>query len=115
MLSGLSKSIGMKPMTKNYHEIKDLINRLRFGNCPDPIVEEAANELERIHDLLCKQQVIIRRVFAETLPDTWFVAGEMGNKDSNGLPDRIEVCPAYGVGWTQIYEKTDRTISTEGS
>ena len=81
----------------------------------DPIVEEAANDLENMHDLLCKQQVIIRRVFAEQLPDTWYVCGEMGNKDQNGLPQYIDVCPAYGVGWYQVYEKTDRTVSTEGS
>lgn len=108
---------------KNYHEIKDLIKRLRNNKVTlghgeygvDPIVEEAADELERIHDLLCKQQVIVRRIYAEQLPDTWFVSGEHGAKDDNGLPQYIEVCPAYGVGWSQIYEKTERAISTEGS
>lgn len=105
---------------KNYHEIKDLIQRLRENTELDfdktiDLQEEAADELEAMHDMLCKQQVIIRRVYAEMLPDTWFVAGESGNKDNNGLPDRIEVCPAYGVGWTQIYEKTERTISSEGA
>lgn len=110
-------------MTKNYHEIKELIARLRNNKVTlghgeydvDPLCEVAANELECLHDLLCKQQVIIRRIYAEQLPDTWFVSGEMGNKDSNGLPDRIEVCPAYGVGWSQVYEKTDRTIMMEGA
>lgn len=101
---------------KNYHEIKDLIARLRdYDKCNDDIIDEAAVELEAMHDLLCKQQVLVRRIYAEQLPDTWFVAGEIGEKDTNGLPRYIEVCPAYGVGWTQLYEKTDRTISTEGS
>jgi hypothetical protein len=115
---------------KTYDDIKDLIKRLRDG---EPCIEccndrcksmdarsactcaEAADELEHMHNMLCKQQVIIRRVYAELLPDTWFVSGESGQKDQNGLPDRIEVCPAYGVGWSQVYEKTERTISTEGS
>lgn len=108
---------------KNYHDIKNLIARLRnykvtLGHGEygvDPLVEEAANELETMHDMLCKQQVIIRRIYAEYLPDTWFVCGEMGEKDSNGLPQYIDVCPAYGVGWYQVYEKTDRSVSTEGS
>ena len=108
---------------KNYHDIKDLIARLRNHKVTlghgeygvEPLVEEAANELETMHDMLCKQQVIIRRIYAEHLPDTWFVCGEMGEKDQNGLPQYIDVCPAYGAGWYQVYEKTDRSVSTEGS
>ena len=105
---------------KSYDEIKAFITQLRTGNPGNDrtypeVLNIAADELEAIHDLLCKQQVILRRVFAEQLPDTWFVAGEHGEKDTNGLPKYIEVCPAYGVGWTQVYEKTDRSISTEGS
>ena len=76
---------------------------------------EQQNEIDELRKLLEKQQVIIRRIYAEKLPDTWFVCGELGEKDQNGLPDRIEVCPAYGVGWTQLYQKTDTTIMLEGS
>jgi hypothetical protein len=79
------------------------------------LLNDAANELEAQLALLEKQQVIIRRIYAEKLPDTWFVCGESGNKDQNGLPDRIEICPAYGVDWSQIYERTDRTIGGMGS
>lgn len=108
---------------KTYDEIKDLIERLRNNKSTlghgeygvDPLCEQAADELEAMHDLLCKQQVIIRRIYAEQLPDTWFVAGELGEKDANGLPKYITVCPAYGVDWVQIYEKADRTIGGMGS
>lgn len=105
---------------KTYDDIKAFIAQLRTGNPGNTktypeILEEAANELETMHEMLCKQQVIIRRVYAEHLPDTWFVCGEMGEKDQNGLPQYIDVCPAYGVGWYQVYEKTDRSVSTEGS
>jgi len=31
------------------------------------------------------------------------------------LPQFVTICPAYGAGWEQVYEKTDRTISLEGS
>lgn len=104
---------------RKYDELQELLKNLR-----DPtetkvpfteLMNDAATEIEELTDLLERQQVIIRRIYAEHLPDTWFVAGEMGPKDNNGLPQRIEVCPAYGAGWTQIYEKTDRTISTEGA
>ena len=101
---------------KTFDEIKTFIGKLRECSSDEAYLSrQAADELEAMHDLLCKQQVILRRVFAEQLPDTWFVAGEHGEKDTNGLPKYIEVCPAYGVGWTQVYEKTDRSISTEGS
>ena len=76
---------------------------------------ECRTELKRLVTKCDKQAFIIRRMYAEQLPDTWFVSGEIGNKDSNGLPDRIEVCPAYGIDWVQIYQKTDRTIGGMGS
>jgi hypothetical protein len=76
---------------------------------------EQQNEIDELRKLLEKQQVIIRRIYAEQLPDTWFVCGELGEKDQNNLPKYIEVCPAYGVDWSQLYERTDRTIGGMGS
>jgi hypothetical protein len=45
----------------------------------------------------------------------FFLSGGHGDKDENMLPQYITVCPAYGAGWDQVYEKTARTISYEGS
>lgn len=45
----------------------------------------------------------------------YFLAGGHGPKDDNQLPQFVEICPAYGAGWTKIYEDTGRTISLEGS
>jgi hypothetical protein len=59
--------------------------------------------------------MVIRRMFVEEFPDTWFAWHGYGEKDRNGLPQYIEVVPAHGVGWTQVYERTERTISMEGS
>jgi hypothetical protein len=101
----------------NHDELQDLIKRLRdlakIDGCQTSL--EAAKELEDQLLLIEKQQKIIRRIYVDHFPDTYFVCGELGIKDSNGLPDKIEVCPAYGVGWTQIYQKTDTTIMLEGS
>lgn len=107
---------------RKYDEVQALLQRLRdHANgaydmtpiCTDLL--DAVNEIEELTVLLEKQQQIIRRVYADRFPNTWFVCGEMGEKDQNGLPQYIDVCPAYGVGWYQVYEKTDRSVSTEGS
>ena len=44
-----------------------------------------------------------------------FIRGCFGGRDENGLPDAVEVCPAYGVGWSVVYRRTDRTDLAEGS
>jgi len=100
-----------------HDELQALIKRLRdlakIDGCQTSL--EAAKELEDQLLLIEKQQKIIRRIYAEKLPDTWFVCGELGEKDQNNLPKYIEVCPAYGVDWSQIYERTDRTNGGMGS
>lgn len=45
----------------------------------------------------------------------YFLAGGYGDKDDNHLPQFVEIVPAYGCGWSQIYEKINRTINYEGS
>lgn len=50
---------------------------------------------------------------AEKMGDIYFICGEGGEKDKNGLPDRIYVCPAYGVDWFQVYEKTQSSVGPE--
>ena len=45
----------------------------------------------------------------------YFLACGHGDIDSNMLPQFVRICPAYGAGQEQIYEKTDRTVSYEGS
>lgn len=45
----------------------------------------------------------------------YFLSGGHGELDGNYLPQFITICPAYGAGWEQVYERTDRTVSLEGS
>jgi len=45
----------------------------------------------------------------------YFLSGGHGNVDSNMLPEYVRIVPAYGCAWEQVYVKTDRTISYEGS
>ena len=104
---------------RKYDEVQELLKELRNPTeTKVPFTElmgDAATEIEELTALLEKQQQIIRRVYVDHFPNTWFPTNEIGEKDSNGLPEYIEVCPAYGVGWTILYKKTDRTISTEGA
>jgi hypothetical protein len=50
---------------------------------------------------------------AEKLGNIYFICGEGGEKDNNNLPDRIYICPAYGVDWFQVYEKTPSSVGPE--
>lgn len=36
----------------------------------------------------------------------YFVCGESGEKDTMGLPEKIFVCPSYGVQGMAVYTKT---------
>lgn len=45
----------------------------------------------------------------------YFLTGGLGETDDNRLPQFVEIVPAYGCGWSILYEKTDRTIMYEGS
>ena len=50
---------------------------------------------------------------AKKMGDIYFICGEGGKKDNNGLPDRIHICPAYGVDFFVVYTKTDQVIGPE--
>ena len=69
--------------------------------------EGELNELRKIRSL------IKHTALAEKFGDIYFICGDGGDKDSNNLPDKIYICPAYGVDWFQIYEKTQNTFGPE--
>lgn len=50
---------------------------------------------------------------AEHIPDTYFICGELGAKDNNNMPDKLMVCPAYGLDFFYVYEYTGETAGTE--
>lgn len=56
--------------------------------------------------------------FRHNHPDisgAYFLTGGLGETDANLLPEYVCICPAYGCAWEQVYVKTERTISYEGS
>ena len=50
---------------------------------------------------------ILNHLYSEKT-GAYFICGDMGVKDTNGLPDKILVCPTHGADWFQVYEKTDK-------
>lgn len=73
-------------------------------------VEAYEGELARLRKL---DSLVKHEILAEKLGDIFFICGEGGEKDKNGLPKQLHVCPAYGVDWFQIYERTDNTFGPE--
>lgn len=70
-------------------------------------------ELEAYEGELAKlrkiSSLVKHTVLVEKMGDIYFICGEAGTKDDNGLPEKVLICPAYGVDWFQIYERTDKT------
>ena len=73
-------------------------------------VEAYEGELKKLRKLY---EMVKHIDLAEKLGDIYFICGEGGEKDKNNLPKQIHICPAYGVDWFQIYERTDKTFGTE--
>lgn len=73
-------------------------------------VEAYEGELRKLRKLY---EMVKHIDLAEKLGDIYFICGEGGEKDKNNLPEQIHICPAYGVDWFQIYEKSDRTFGPE--
>lgn len=64
-----------------------------------------ARALDEAADVLEKQKKILTHVFAEK-SGAYFVCGESGDKDTIGLPEKIFVCPSYGLEGMAVYTKT---------
>jgi hypothetical protein len=71
-------------------------------------------ELRQQKQELERYRKMFMHIFAaEKVGSIYFICGEGGEKDQNNLPDRIHVCPTYGVDWFQVYQKTDQTHGPE--
>lgn len=73
-------------------------------------VEAYEGELRELRKI---KSLIKHEVLAEKLGNTYFICGESGAKDNCNMPDKIHVCPAYGLDFFYVYEYTGLTIGTE--
>ena len=71
---------------------------------------DAAEEIKRLREKCDKQSMILRRLTPENYPGMYFIAGDLGEKDQNGMPKKILVVPSYGVDFSYVYEYTDKVI-----
>jgi hypothetical protein len=75
--------------------------------------KDAADEIERLREKCNNQAMVLRRLTPDKYPGVYFIHGELGEKDQNGMPEKIMVVPAYGCDWSQIYERTEKTVGPE--
>lgn len=72
------------------------------------------NNLEKALDIYQRERDRFRHAHHE-ITGAYFLTGGHGEKDNNMLPEYVTISPSYGAGWEQVYQKTDRTVSYEGS
>jgi len=64
----------------------------------------ARDEIIRLREKCDKQARILHHVFPDK-SGRYFISGQGGEVDDNGLPETVSICPAYGVGWTVTYRR----------
>jgi hypothetical protein len=84
----------------------------------EKLIDQQDEKSIRIRELEAKVKLLekVEMYLKTSYPDksgSYFICGEGGVKDNNGLPERLHVCPAYGVDWMQIYTRTERTTGPE--
>jgi hypothetical protein len=68
-------------------------------------VETYEGELKALRDENVRLKTMIRHAIAERT-GVYFICGEGGTRDSNGLPPMIMICPSYGADGFAVYTKT---------
>lgn len=80
---------------------EELVERLRSETCSKTDIEEASNRIEKMNYFLR------HNAFAEKHYGVFFICGQSGEKDRNGIPENIFICPAYGSDVTYIFKRGD--------
>lgn len=76
-------------------------------------ISDKEAEIERLRTKCDMQANILRRLTPDKFPDTLFISGVLGERDFNNMPQKILVVPAYGVDFSYIYERTEKTTGPE--
>ena len=81
---------------------EELIGKLTDSkNRTEADIIEAAKRIETMNKFLR------HNVFATKQYGVYFICGEGGEKDQNGIPEQIHVCPAYGSDVIYRYKRMD--------
>lgn len=76
-------------------------------------VDDLEAEIQRLRYKCDMQANILRRLTPDKFPDTLFISGVLGERDFNNMPQKLLVVPAYGVDFSYIYERTEKTTGPE--
>jgi cephalosporin hydroxylase len=80
----------------------------------EPVTADQVRNMYKALETYKRERDRFRHAHPE-MTGEFFLTGGHGGIDSNLLPKFVTICPAYGCAWEQVYEKTDRTVSYEGS
>jgi len=69
-------------------------------------VERFEGELRQLREMNEKFINIFKHANPDKYNGVYFICGEGGEKDGMGLPEKILVCPAYGLDGLAVYTKT---------
>lgn len=72
---------------------------------PDGEIEKLRAEVQRLKEKCDKQAAVLKSLTPDRCPGVLFITGHLGTKDKNGLPDKLLICPAYGVDWAEVYTR----------
>ena len=95
-----------------------MINKLEMPveNFAEAVAKENARltaEVERLQNIVTRMGRIYKHLNPENHPGVYFIHGSIGSYDSNGMPEKLMVVPAYGVDFSYIYERTEKTTGPE--
>lgn len=82
-------------------------------------LEEENSYLRQTNKLLVtkcdKQAQVLQHLTPERYPGVLFIHAHLGEKDQNGLPEKLLIVPSYGCDWSQVYVKSDKIVGGMGS
>ena len=70
-------------------------------------------EIARLKKKCDMQANMLRSLAPDKFPGTPFIHMSLGNRDINGMPEKLAVVPAYGVDFSYIYEYNGKTVGSE--
>ena len=70
-------------------------------------------EVTGLQEVVARMSRIYKHLNPEQHPGVYFIHGSLGSYDDNGMPEKLMVVPAYGVDFSYIYERTEKTTGPE--
>jgi hypothetical protein len=86
-------------------KLEDAIHQLYKD---EETIKNLEEEIERLKEKCNKQANLLMQLTPEKFPGIMFIHAHLGEKDINGMPEKILMIPTYGSDVTYIYERKDR-------